>query len=68
MKSINNNNLKERVHVVNSIGAIVFESRLNNQKMEDDITVDLPRLPDGIYFVSVFEDDNLVRLKKLLVQ
>lgn len=64
----NNNNLEKRVHIVNSMGALVFESILINKNEEDSYNFDLPKLPVGIYFVSVFENQNLVEVKKLLVQ
>lgn len=64
----NKNNLEKRVHVVNSMGAVVFESVLNNQDGENNYIFDLPKLPVGIYFVSIFENMNFVEVKKLLVQ
>ncbi len=64
----NQNDLEKRVHIVNSMGAIVFESVLENQSGENIAVFDLPELPVGIYFVSVFENNNLIEVKKLLVQ
>lgn len=64
----NENNLEKRVHIVNSIGAVVSESILNNQDTGGNYTFDLSELPIGIYFVSIFENNNFIEVKKLLVQ
>ena len=64
----NQSDLEKRVHIVNSMGAIVFESTLGSQNGENNAVFDLPELPGGIYFVSVFENNNLIEVKKLLVQ
>lgn len=64
----NKSDLEKRVHIVNSMGAIVFKSVLENQNGENNAIFDLPELAVGIYFVSVFENKNLIEVKKLLVQ
>ncbi|MFK7772325.1 MAG: choice-of-anchor V domain-containing protein [Saprospiraceae bacterium] len=64
----NSNNLEKRVHIVNTMGGVVFQSILNNQNADDSYIFDLPKLPIGIYFVSIFENQNLVEVEKLLIQ
>ncbi len=64
----NNNNLEKRVHIVNSMGAVAFEANLNNQNADGSYRFDFPELPVGIYFVSIFENQNLVEVEKLLIQ
>lgn len=64
----NDKNLEKRVHIVNTMGAVVFESILNNQNGDDSYNFVLPKLPVGIYFVSIFENQNLVEVEKLLIQ
>lgn len=54
---------QRRVHIVNHTGAIVHELTINGSQ-----EIDLPELPGGIYFVSIYENQNRVEVKKLLVQ
>ncbi len=67
LKLVNSSNKQKEllVHLTDGIGRVVFsEGRDFNTQLE----LDLSALPNGIYFLHIFEDETLLQREKIIIQ
>ena len=50
------------LQIINSIGQLLIEKNINNQHSE----VDLHSLSNGLYFIRIFENNNLIHSQKII--